>query len=110
MSRERVVRGDVHFYLRKHPWRLPLRLMDAQSHQEAPVQSGVRLIRVQMSVLVEEDLGEGELQPLVLTALRDECRQVYPAYPDVPVVLDREGPYPLGVSPALPEPLEKWMR
>src|SRR4051794_19318658 len=70
----------------------------------------MRLLRVQMTVLVEEDLGEGELQPLVVTALRDERRQVQPAHPDVPVILDRERPDPLRIRIPLRKPLQKRMR
>ena len=70
----------------------------------------MRLVRVQMTVLVEEYLGEGELQPLVVATLRDKRRQVQPAHPDVPVVLDRERPDPLRIRIPLRKPFQKGMR
>src|SRR3712207_6891092 len=53
------------------------------------IQGRVGLAGVQVPVLVEEDPGEGELQPLVVAAVRDQGREVEPAHPHVPVVLDR---------------------
>src|SRR5215203_1736070 len=110
MPGERKVRRDVHLDLRHRPGLFPLGLTDFQSLQEPSVQSRMRLVRVQMTVLVEEYLGEGELQPLVVAALRDERRQVQPAHPDVPVVLDRERPDPLRIRIPLRKPFQKGMR
>src|SRR5215204_7681619 len=68
------------------------------------------LFGVEVTVLVEENLGERELELLVSAALRDKGGQVQPAHPDVPVVLDRERPDPLRVSIPLRKPLQKRMR
>ena len=70
----------------------------------------MRLIGVEVAVLVEEYLGEGKLQLLVVAAVRDKRRQVQPAHPDVPVVLDRERPHPRRVGIPLRKPLQKRMR
>ena len=81
MPGERKVGRDVHLYLGQRPRLLPLRLTDTQSPQETTVQRRMRLIRVQVTVLVEEYLGEGELQPLVVAAVRDQGRQVQAGSP-----------------------------
>ena len=60
-----------------------------------------------MSILVKEYPGEGELQLLVLAAVRDQGREIEPTPPYVPVLLDREVPYALLSRIPLPEPLQK---
>jgi hypothetical protein len=65
------------------------------------------LFGFQVSVLVEEDPGEGKLRPLVVAAVRDQGRKVEPAHPHVSVVLDREGPYALLARITLPKPLQE---
>src|SRR5215212_2792980 len=110
MSGKRKMRRDVHLDLGHRMRLFPLGLTDTQGPQKMSVQGRMRLLRVKMAVLVEEHLGEGELQRLVLAALRDERRQVQPAHPDVPVVLDRERPDPLHVGIPLRKPLQKRMR
>src|SRR3954449_4370504 len=67
------------------------------------------LVGVQVSVLVEEDLGERELELLVVAAVRDQSRKVQSAHPDVAVVLYRERPHPIFARVSLPEPLQERM-
>ena len=67
------------------------------------------LFGVEVTVLVEENLGERELELLVVAAVRDKGGQVLPTHPDVPVVLDRKRPYPLRTRIPLPKPLQKWV-
>src|SRR5215212_12206244 len=110
MARERVVGGDVHLYLGQRRRFLPLFLTDAKRLQETPVQGWMRLFGVEVTVLIEENLGECELELLIVAAVRDKGGQVQPAHPDVPVVLDRKRPYPLRISIPLPKPLQKWVR
>src|SRR5829696_3239081 len=110
MARERIMRGYVQLYLRQRRGLFPLLLTDVQSLEETPVQGRMRLVRIQMPVLVEEDLGEGELELLVVAAVRDQSRQVQSAHLDVPIVLDRKRPHPLRVSIPLPESLQKRVR
>src|SRR5688572_31741120 len=110
MARERVVSSNVQLYLGQRRRLFPLLLADAKRLQETPVQGRVRLLGVEVSVLVEEDLGERELELLVVAAPRDKSGQVQPAYPHVPVVLDRKSPYPLRIRIPLPEPLQERVR
>ena len=107
MTAERVVRLYVQLYLGKRPGRLPLFFGYVQSLQEAPVQGGVGLVGVEVTVLVKEDLGESELYPLVFAAVRDQGRKVKPAHPHVPVVLDRKRPHTLLARIPLSESLQK---
>src|SRR5918911_1671423 len=67
------------------------------------------LLGVQVTILVEEDLGECELELLVVIAVGDDGREVQPAHPDVAVVLDRERPHPLLTRIPFPEPFQKGM-
>src|SRR5919199_2479842 len=69
-----VVALHVKLYLWERPRRLPLFLGYPQRPQEAPVERGMGLVRIEVPVLVEEDPGEGELQPLVVAAVRDQGR------------------------------------
>ena len=68
------------------------------------------LVRVEVTILVQEDLREGELEPLVVAAVRDQSRQVQPAHPDVAVVLDRERPDALAPRTPIPESFQKRVR
>ena len=67
------------------------------------------LLRVQVAVLVHQNFGEGELQFLVVAAVGDQGRQVQPAHPHVPVVLDGELPNTFRVSLPITEPFQKRM-
>src|SRR4051812_16755556 len=67
------------------------------------------LVWVQVSVLVEEDLGERELELLIVSTVGDHSRKVQPAHPDVAIVLDRERTDPLLARVPLPKPLEERM-
>src|SRR5215203_4016662 len=110
VARERVVGGDVHLYLGECRRLLPLLLTDAKGPEETPVQGRMRLLGVEVAVLIEKDLGERELQLLVVAAVRDKSSEIQPAHPDVPVVLDRKRPYPLRVNIPLPKSLQKRVR
>ena len=98
---------DVQLYLGERLRFLPLLFAYVQRPQETPVEGRMRLFRIQMTVLIEEDLGERELEFLIVAAPGDQSRQIQPAHPDVPVVLNSERPYTLLVSIPLPEPLQK---